>query len=345
MLELALRVGIGERFYMFSDTGFSPTGAGDLLPSRNFVDMGKPTMPFRVTSNRLGTRNDREYSTKKPPGAFRILALGDSFTFGVHVNNQDTWPQRLEHFLHNEDQLQAEVFNMGSVGFTIEDEYLLLKEKGIHYDPDLVIVAFYANDLEDFSPAMRAVFKRCENGSSLRNKIKHSIKETLRHSGIFCSLAYLRHQLQIRSMLRNAAKIKEKKQEAYEQDVEGARNPTYLKEYLIALDRLVELAESRNIPIAFVFFPNYTELAQSQESLEKAKAAIRARLEEHRIPSLDLLPTLRLGGNAQSEYQLPDEWHMNQYGYWVAAHSIHTFIRENFAARFPEQTARARASK
>jgi lysophospholipase L1-like esterase len=345
VLELALRVGIGERFYMFSDNGFSPTGAGDLLPSRHFIDVGKPTMPFRVKTNRLGTRNDREYSTRKPAGAFRILAMGDSLTYGVHVNNQDTWPQQLENLLRNEDHLQAEVLNTGGVGFTIEDEYLQFKEKGIHYDPDLAIVAFYANDLEDFSPAQRAIFKRVKDGSSLGNKIKHSIKERLRHSAIFCSLAYLRYQIQYRSILKTVTAMKDKNRETCEQDEEGAANPAYLKEYLAVLDRLVELAESRNIPVAFVFICNYIEIAQPQENLEKAKAAIRARLEDHHIPSLDLRPMLQLAGNAQSEYLLPDEWHMNRYGYWIAARGIRDFIRAKFTARFPEQTAPARTSK
>lgn len=332
IIELGLRVIIGDHWYMFHDCGYSPYGAGDLLPDRTYIDTGKPDLPFRIITNHLGTRNKQEYTLKKPRNGLRLLALGDSITFGVHVNNQDSWPQRLESLLRQNGRVHDEVFNCGIVGYTISDEYLLLKEKAIHFNPDLIIVAFYANDLQDFSPQMRSIFQRRENGSSFMQKLKYTVKTTLCHSAIFCYLAYLRYQWQRHAIIKRVATIKGKYHEAYEQDEAGAGNRTHLQDYLGYVDKLATLAASRHIPVMFVFFPNYAEIARPQAALENAKAAIIEELASRHIPSLDLLPALRRAGNAQSLYLLPEEWHMNRYGYMVAARAIYGFL----CSQFPE---------
>jgi hypothetical protein len=50
---------------------------------------------FNVKINSYGLR-DYEYLLNKPPGATRILALGDSVTFGFGVNLEDTYTKILE---------------------------------------------------------------------------------------------------------------------------------------------------------------------------------------------------------------------------------------------------------
>jgi hypothetical protein len=69
---------------------------------------------FTYTNNSLGFRGAREYGPKKP-GAFRILLLGDSFTYGIGVNDDQTFAVHLEHYLR-ENQLAAEVINAGNGG-------------------------------------------------------------------------------------------------------------------------------------------------------------------------------------------------------------------------------------
>ena len=48
---------------------------------------------YRVNS--LGFR-DREFPKEKPAGELRVLAIGDSFTFGAGVQLDDCWVQLLE---------------------------------------------------------------------------------------------------------------------------------------------------------------------------------------------------------------------------------------------------------
>ena len=72
---------------------------------------------------------------------FRIVALGDSFAFGV-VPYQYNYLTLLEQELRSEG-LDAEVLNMGvpSIG---PDEYLLmLRHEALMFHPDLVLVSFF----------------------------------------------------------------------------------------------------------------------------------------------------------------------------------------------------------
>jgi len=100
-----------------------------------------------VRINSAGFR-DREYSLEKPAGVFRIIVLGDSMTEGLQVPLEQTFSKVLEALL-NEQALKSsnpekkfEVLNFGIAAFGTGQEYLLLKEYGFKYRPDLVILAF-----------------------------------------------------------------------------------------------------------------------------------------------------------------------------------------------------------
>lgn len=98
-------------------------------------------------ANNHGWRDlDRDYD--KPPGTYRILALGDSNTFGVIVARQDTWTQVLESLLR-EAGLRAEVLNLSYPGTGTDQQLEVLLHEGLRYQPDLIISQFTINDLSD----------------------------------------------------------------------------------------------------------------------------------------------------------------------------------------------------
>ncbi|OGL54617.1 MAG: hypothetical protein A3G31_12105 [Candidatus Schekmanbacteria bacterium RIFCSPLOWO2_12_FULL_38_15] len=96
----------------------------------------------KAETNSLGFR-DYEYGGKKG-NTFRILVLGDSFTFGAGVEFEDTFVKQLESILgEKNDGKKYEVINAGVMGYGTDQEYYYLKEWGFKLKPDLVIVAFY----------------------------------------------------------------------------------------------------------------------------------------------------------------------------------------------------------
>ena len=88
---------------------------------------------------------DREFSRDRAEGTFRVLALGDSFTFGQGVEAAEAWPKVLEGLLAG----PSEVLNSGVSGWGTAQELLWLEEEGLSYRPDAVVVAFYSNDFWD----------------------------------------------------------------------------------------------------------------------------------------------------------------------------------------------------
>ena len=105
-------------------------------------------VPARI--NALGFRDNRDSDLAKPPGTFRILVLGDSVTFGHGTLFETTYPYLLEQRLKSwRPSTQWQVWNLGVPGYNTGQELSQLKQLGPRYQPDLVIVGFYPNDMTD----------------------------------------------------------------------------------------------------------------------------------------------------------------------------------------------------
>lgn len=104
--------------------------------------------------------HDVEHDPLVGDGKRTVLAIGDSFTAGLHVPIPDTWTRVLERKLNDSvGEEQFEVFNLGLDGTGTNVQILLLQEQFRLHDPDMVIVAFYENDIGDLT--RRKLFKSC----------------------------------------------------------------------------------------------------------------------------------------------------------------------------------------
>ena len=95
-----------------------------------------------VSTNAQGWRASRDFVVDKPANVTRIVAVGDSLTFGEGVANRDTWPAQLELQLD-----QSEVFNFAVGGYGTDQQLLTLEQYAIEYSPDIVIVGFFVEDI------------------------------------------------------------------------------------------------------------------------------------------------------------------------------------------------------
>jgi len=79
----------------------------------------------------------------------RIVAIGDSFTFGHGVEGEQAYPRRLETELASRTEAAVEVINAGVPGRWVDEYYLELEERSLALAPDLVLVGLYIkNDLD-----------------------------------------------------------------------------------------------------------------------------------------------------------------------------------------------------
>ncbi|MGI9305288.1 MAG: SGNH/GDSL hydrolase family protein [Gammaproteobacteria bacterium] len=96
-----------------------------------------------VRQNSYGFRGP-ERPRRSSSGSFRVLVLGDSFTEGVQVSEEQLFTAILETRMEN-----TEVLNAGVGGYGTVQQYLLLETEGTSFEPDVVLLMFYENDLSD----------------------------------------------------------------------------------------------------------------------------------------------------------------------------------------------------
>jgi lysophospholipase L1-like esterase len=105
--------------------------------------------------NQDGIR-DRHYSLEKPAGTYRIAAIGDSCTFGLGLELEDTWPKQLERELQKTNP-RTEVINFGVMGYNTPQEAERIQDKVLKYSPDLIIIGYSLNDIGVFSRERRVL--------------------------------------------------------------------------------------------------------------------------------------------------------------------------------------------
>lgn len=115
---------------------------------------------YTINSDSLNAQ--RDYDPMKPDGVFRIVLLGDSFTFGLFVNTFENYAEALEDILNDSvcsERGFVEVLNLGVPGYDAGYSMERFRKRGFKYDPDLVIwfmnhstmtfLADYKLDLEE----------------------------------------------------------------------------------------------------------------------------------------------------------------------------------------------------
>jgi lysophospholipase L1-like esterase len=116
-------------------------------PIPNLDSTGKPVQyyAYHGQSNDDGFR-DYNHSLHKPDGSRRIAIIGDSVTAGLWINDDTkVYPAVMEKHLQNLG-FSVDVMNLGVAGYNTQQEVEMLKDKGLKFNPDLVILAYCLND-------------------------------------------------------------------------------------------------------------------------------------------------------------------------------------------------------
>jgi hypothetical protein len=104
-----------------------------------------------VDINSQGYR-DREFKAAPTPGTCRLLALGDSDTFGHGIRAEDTWVKVLERTLNDAGAgARFETINAGYAGgYAPDTEFVYFRHRGVALHPAIVLLGFFeGNDLLD----------------------------------------------------------------------------------------------------------------------------------------------------------------------------------------------------
>jgi len=130
---------------------------------------------YTINSDTLNDRYD--YSISKPPGTFRIIALGDSFTFGVYVNTENAWPKVLEDLFQEHPICKAvkrvEVINLGVEGYDVQYIAHRFKTRGVKYNPDLIIWFESGSGFDRYNELLLQKVEEYKNSFSQEDILKY----------------------------------------------------------------------------------------------------------------------------------------------------------------------------
>lgn len=138
------------------------------------------------TYNSDSLNSVREYTPDKPPETYRIIALGDSHTFGDHVATEDAWPKKLEDVLNAKKPCDTydtyEVINLGVSGYDMQHEVERYRLRGAKYHPDLVIWMLNDTDFDEINELLLPIRSKYYDILAKENKNNLDRTEMIRIS-------------------------------------------------------------------------------------------------------------------------------------------------------------------
>ena len=135
--------------------------------------------PATYHINDDGFNDLSNYQTEKPDNSFRIITLGDSFTFGHFVDTGKNWTEQLEAMLNKTECRKkydsVEIINLGMPGFDIEYLVERYKSKGAKYNPDLILWLELGSGFSRFSELSQPLIRACEEETDRLRLVKDAI--------------------------------------------------------------------------------------------------------------------------------------------------------------------------
>jgi hypothetical protein len=130
--------------YLFND--ITTTGDNTSYFALRWKRMHAPVV------NRLGFR-EREIAKQKPANVYRIAVVGDSFTYGQGITEEERFSKVIERKLNNAKG-GYEVLNFGKPGAETIDHIGFLDDV-LALDPDFVMLQWFSNDVEGHDKSAR----------------------------------------------------------------------------------------------------------------------------------------------------------------------------------------------
>jgi hypothetical protein len=341
--SLMLTVGLAEvavRLISPQPTGITHQDRYGLALHYPGITRYLPLYGHDVTFNSVGMR-DREHSLEKPPGVFRILLLGDSFTEALQVPFEASLPSLIERSLHERTGKRIEVINAGVSGWGTDDELRYLTEYGLKYRPDLVVVAMTLHN--DISDNLRHDWHRVENGALVD---QHREPMSFLDYQVMQLKAYLATRFQTYQLwrrVRHGREIRQAGNQLHSHVVQLFEVPTPkpIAEGVALTDLLLQklqaVAREGGAQVVLVLLPIRYQLAdstfadfvrgagvpQTAMQIDKPQHMITPYADSLEIPVIDLLPRFRQW-IADSTAPLYLEWdgHWNEAGHRLAAEVV-----------------------
>jgi lysophospholipase L1-like esterase len=271
--------------------------------------------------SRQGLRDD-DAATPKPPGVVRIVAVGDSVTYGSGGARGLGWVERLEALLaESGESRRHEVWNLGVPGYNATQVLERLRTAGAPLEPDVLVYGYVLNDPQAFSLEAAALRQMRDEATRGGPGEASAIRRLLARSRL---LLWVRHELA--PAPRRPAEMPEDPAYATTGDRAGYfrslhADPSGRVRVERAFDDLSAFSQERGAPALVAIFPLF-DIDPGADSLPDVRAQVADAARARGLAVIDLAPAYdearrRLGRRLDVDFL-----HPNAFGHRVAAHAI-----------------------
>ena len=317
--ELAARWAEPGPFNLYDVTPYSPWGKSHVHKA-NFEGRWDGSW---YETNRRGWRGP-EFEPTFGPEEFRVIAVGDSCTFGKGVREEDCWPRQLESMLKAEmgPGVQPVVGNMGVNGYSSMHYLQVLKNDGLEVKPDLVVLGYNLNDFPNIAQKVdHAVFQQ----KKLRSSIPYDLRGQLGRLALFRLMRSIYYDMNREADWANAERMARTAPE------EASGSSPRMEREAEILGEIVRLSREAGAEVAIFLFPYESMVyldSYSTGPVDNVRA-LAARLE---VDFIDMVETFRDVANESdpplSLFIRGDRYHPNERGYQIVARHVADLVRE-----------------
>jgi hypothetical protein len=223
----------------------------------------------------LGFR-ESEFEWVKGKGTYRIAVIGDSFTFGQGIPQQDRFTDLLGRLLDGKTA-RYEVLNFGKPGAETVDHVVILRDVALRTKPDFILLQWYVNDVEGHNKQDRPVILPLLPSSRLHARFHAS-----------SALYFLMNRQW--GVLQSTLGISSGTKREYMLKRFGDPNSPASREASQALKDFIDLCAKNQIPMGVVLFPYAGIDLGDSYPYAFLHERVREICTEREIQSLDLRP-------------------------------------------------------
>ncbi len=263
-----------------------------------------------LNSNSRGIRGAVEYSESPPLGKKRILVLGDSFTFGEEVSDDQTYAHYLETLLPD-----TEVLNFGVHGYGHDQMLLYFKQEGVRYHPDVVLVGFMWLDMDRNVPAFTFYAKpkyELRNGKLVLTHVPVPPPQEVLREEVFRLKSLDLFQIAWRKF-----KVLTRLEQQEAHTITAA-----------ILDEIVAVCHQNGATPMFVYMPTGQEIADPDPSAHVNEQFLTQYCESRHALCLFLRPAFLAAHQREADagVNVSAEMHWKPYQHMIAARAIQQFL-------------------
>jgi hypothetical protein len=280
----------------------------------------------RVHINSAGWRG-KEFSPVKPKGIIRILTVGDSFTFGKAVDDEDVFAAQVEEMLNGDVGPRFEVINAGHENMNTTKELRYFEEREmIRLSPDVIVLGFTVHNDAEATSVRRQYRKLKRNAGPLLTITESDWVRTLSESSRIVRI--LRHGALWASDDELSDVYLRLIVSSYE---EGSKSWENCRNALLGFH---QVCRQNNIPFVLALLPVYTrKLDQTYREYPEEFKRIHEQISrvlsgKEGVTIVEMLDDLASSGHTIGEMRVPGDGHPNRIWHEIVARRLYHTIKD-----------------